>query len=313
MRSARRRAQIEKRRKTRLFSGLFLKFVIPLIVLLGIFVFFKVSTKYWNGQDKFTIAYRFQNGDAAVSVLDPKLGELTTLIIPGDTEVEVARNYGELRIKNVWKLGENEKLGGSLLAATISQNFLFPVFLWSDSQAEALSGGGSAGIIKYIFLSKSSNISFGDRLLTGLFALKVGSMGKNTIDLGKSQFLEKKNLNDGQPGYVLSGNISQRLTVYFTDSSFTGNESSGKSLRVAIVDATGSPDAAIKIGSIIEVLGGKIVSIEKKNPADGYCLVAGVNPKAVKKIVDLFSCREGGEKGGFDMEIYLGRSFDEKF
>ena len=111
MRSARRRALIEKRKKTVKLSGLFFKFFLPMVLILGIVALLKLSTRYWNGRDKFIYAYRLENSDVAVSVLDPKLTELTTLIIPGDTMEDVAGNYGELRIKNVWQLGVNEKLG----------------------------------------------------------------------------------------------------------------------------------------------------------------------------------------------------------
>ena len=313
MRSARRRALIEKRRKAVKLSGLLFKIFLPIVLILGTFAFFKLSTKFWNGEDKVSIAYRLENGDVAVSVLDPKLTELTTLVIPGDTEVEVARNYGELRIKNVWQLGVNEKLGGSLLAETITQNFLFPVILWSDSDAKALTETDTFGMIRFIFIPKSTNISFGDRVLLGLFALRTGVSGNSLLDLGKNQFLVKQNLNDGLPGYVLAGIVSQRLTVYFADDNFANETNSGKSLRVAITDATATPGVADKVGAIIEVLGGKIVAIDKENGTNTDCTVFGLNPKAVKKVADVFSCETGKGKGNFDLEIYLGEAFAKRF
>jgi hypothetical protein len=308
MRSARRRALIEKRKKTVLVSGLFFKIFLPVVIILGLFAFFKLSTKYWNGQDKFALAYRLESGDVAVSVLDPKLDELTTLVIPGDAEVEVAKNYGEFRIKNVWQLGVNEKLGGNLMSSTITQNFLFPVFLWSDSDAKALTDGSVLGILRFMFFPKSTNITFGDRVSTGVFALKVGVSGKNLLDLGKNQFLTKKRLNDGQLGYVLAGAVSQRLTVYFTDNAFAE-----KSLRVAIGDATESPGVADKVGQIIEVMGGKVVSIDKKEAVDTDCVVFGIDAKAVKKVAALFSCKTGVSRGNFDLEIDLGQAFAKRF
>ena len=290
-----------------------LKIFLPIVLILGIFAFIKLSTKFWDGQDKFAFAYRLENGDVAVSVLDPKLSELTTLVIPGDTQVEVAGNYGELRIKNVWQLGMNEKLGGGLMSATITQNFLFPVVLWSDSDAGALTDSNSFGIFRFIFFPKSTNIAFGDRVSAGIFSLKTGVTNKNLLDLGKNQFLVKQKLNDGQPGYILAGNISQRLTVYFADSNFESGTSSGKSLRVVIGDATGAPGVADKVGAIIEVMGGKVVAINKKDGTDTDCTVFGSDAKAVKKVASIFSCKTGADRGSFDLEIDLGQNFAKRF
>ncbi len=313
MRSARRRALIEKKRKTVKLSGLFFKVFLPILLILGILAFFKFDTRYWNGNDKFILAYRLENGDAAVSVLDPKLVEFTTLVIPGDTMVDVARNYGELRIKNVWQLGVNEKLSGNLLASTITENFLFPVFLWSDSDARALYDANIPGIIHFVLFPESTNVTFGDRVSAALFALRVRDLGKSWLDLGKNQFLVRQKLIDGQPGYILAGTISPRLTAYFSDNTFADTANSGKNLRVAIEDATGIPGVADKVGQIIEVVGGKVVSIDKKSGASTDCTVFGSNNEAVKKIADIFSCKVTKNTGNFDLEVDLGQMFAKRF
>lgn len=313
MRSARRRILIEKKKKTARASGLFFKVFLPIILILGIFAFFKFSTKYWNGNDKFTFAYRLDGGDVAVDVLDPKLGELTTLVIPGDTMVNVARNYGELRIKNVWQLGVNEKIGGRLLAETITQNFLFPVFLWSDMDARSLSDANVPGILRFVFFPKSTNITFGDRFSVALFALKTGSSGRNWLDLGKNQFLVKQKLNDGLMGFLLTGPVSPRLTAYFADNNFAEITNSGKTLRVVIVDATGVQGVADKVGQIIEILGGKVVAVEKKNGTSGDCTVMGSDMEVVKKVAALFSCKVSKDGGEMDLEIDLGQGFAKRF
>jgi hypothetical protein len=308
MRSARRRALIEKKRKTAKFSGLFFKLFLPTIFVLIVFAVFKFNTKYWNGSDKFVFTNKLESGDVAVNILDPKLNELTALVIPKDTQIDVARNYGELPIKNVWQLGLNEKIGGRLLAETVTHSFLFPVFLWSSSDAYSLVSGKGFGIIRFIFFPKSTNIPFGDRFAAGLFALQVDTAGRNVVDLGKNQFLSKQKLNDGQIGYVLNGEISPRLTVYFSDNSFAE-----KSLRVAVGDATGYPGVAEKIGQVIEILGGKVVSMNKKDPMNIDCQVTGKDSNIVKKIANIFSCKIGKNSTDFDLEIELGQAFAKRF
>ena len=311
MRSARRRNLIEKKKnavKTARLTGLFLKFLLPVFLILIIFAVLKLGTKYWNGQDKFILSYRLESGDVAVSVLDPKLGEVTTLAIPGDTQVNVARNYGEIRIKNVWQLGVNEKIGGSLLAETVTQNFLFPVFLWSDADAKGLTDANILSLLHFTFFPKSTNISFGDRLMACLFSLKVAGTGASWLDLGKNQFLAKQKLNDGLPGYLLTGPASPRLTMYFSDNSFAD-----KNLRVAIVDSTGEPGVADKVGQIIEIVGGKVVSVDKKSAANEDCTVLGSDKAIVKKIATLFSCKTRKGGGEMDLEIDLGTLFAKRF
>lgn len=289
-------------------SGIFIKLLILLGIIASLVLFVKLRTFYWNGSDKIAFAFRQGDGNVGVTVLDPKLTELTTLVIPGDTQVDVAENYGTMRLKNVWALSQNEKLKGKLLPETITQNFLFPTFLWADSEAEGIGSSNFPQIVKFIFDSGGTNIPFGDRINIGLFALKLPSLGRGEINLGESQYLKKQKLNDGLTGYLLTGPISSRLTVYFSD-----NDLSQASAKVSIIDATGSPGAADKVGQIVEVLGGKVVSIDKKDSQAIDCEVVGSNPKIVDKIVNLFNCRKGVGKTDFDLEIRLGSNFAKRF
>lgn len=311
MKSARRQAFIKRKNSGKKGNsiGIIIRILVLLLVAFGIFVFIKVSTHQWNGRDKVSVAYRETNGDVAVTVMDPKLDEVTTFVIPGDTRVDVARNFGTFRVKNVWQLGIDQKTGGGLLPETIRNNFLFPVFLWSEKNAGSLGTGNLPGILHFIFLPGTTNISFGDRLSIGLFAFKIQDIGRSEIDLGKSQFLTKGMLNDGQVGYVISGPISQRLTVYFSD-----NEIADENLRVNIVDATGVPGVSDNVGQILEVMGGKVVSVDKRLTAENSdCIVTGNNMDIERKVSDLFSCQVSRGKTDFDLEIQLGQKFAARF
>src|SRR3990172_2780880 len=210
MKSARRQKRFATKKRRFVLRGAFL--LIFGLVLAFAYFFIYFNTRYWNGSDKLSFVFPRANGDIGVTVLDPKLGEKTTLIIPGDTEVDVARNYWTLRLKNVWQLGINEKLDGALLSGTVTKSFLFPVFLWTNEDGGSLS--------RFIF-SRKTNIPLGDRLAAGLFMLNIQAIDKTEIDLGKSQFLRKEVLNDGRPGYRISGHLGNRLTVYFSDDDFS--------------------------------------------------------------------------------------------
>jgi len=274
----------QKKEKGRIY-GIIIRVVIPLLLIASVFLYFKLSTKYWNGQDKFAFVFQNQNGDVDITVLDPVLNEESVLIIPGDTEVDVARGYGTLKIKNVWQLGMNEKLKGSLLTQTIMNNFSFPVFLWWDKD--------------------NTNIPIGDRIFAFMFMKGIKSIDKTEIDLGKSQFLQKQKLTDGSTGYILNGTISGRLTVYFADNKF-----GDKNLRFGIVDATGAPGISEQVGQILEVLGGKVVSIDRKSPDNTLdCQVGGKNNDAVGKVATLFSCTKISSSTDLDLEMDIGTKF----
>jgi hypothetical protein len=300
MPARRRSVLVKKKNKSRKFGILF-KIIIPVIIVVVSFAFFKLNTKYWNGEDKAAFVFPDSSGNVRVTVLDPHLSEETTLIIPGDTQVEVARGYGTLRIKNVWQLGINEKVNGALLAQTVTQNFHFPTMLWSAS--------GLTDTRKFIFSPGKTNISLSDRILMAIFSLKVKSLDKTEIDLGKNQFLKKQNLADGASGYVLSGPVSGRLTVYFSD-----NNLAEKNMRFGLIDATGKHGVADGVGGILEVLGGKVISIDRRAADDTLdCVVLGEDARAVEKISGLFSCKKSGEKTDFGVEIRLGSKFAKRF
>src|SRR3990167_3115617 len=251
MKSARRNAYIKRKNVEKKRGGkksILRKILIPVLIILSILLFIKITTRYWNGHDKVGIVFRQDDGSVAVSEIDPKLGEMTSIIIPGDAEVTVAKNYGVLRIKNVWRLGLNEKLNGKLLSDTVMQNFLFPVHLWSDSDAASIKNTDFLGIIRFIFLPKKTNISFGDRALIGFYAMGLKELSKTEIDLGRSQFLKKIRLSDGEQGYRIVDSTAARLGVYFSDTDLIGQK-----LNVYLVDATGKNGVGEKVGQIIEV------------------------------------------------------------
>lgn len=308
MKSARRKAYLKRKENEKKNKTSLLKFVVPSILLAVIFIFLKLTTNIWNNKDKVSLVYKKEDGNIAVTVLDPTLLEMTTMVIPADTQVEVARNYGTLLIKNVWQFGINEKVGGKLLAETVTQNFLFPTFLWCGVDP-GFDKGNVGSAIDFIFFPGSTNIKFGDRLKIGFFSLNVKNISSDTINLGESRFLEKKKLNDGSLGYVTLGKISERLTVYFSDNDF-----SEKIVRIGIIDATGGYEVSDKLGEILEVLGGKVVSVEKKIIAeDTDCQVSSTNPVLAKKVARIFSCKIGQDKANFDLDIKIGKKFADRF
>lgn len=268
-----------------------IKIILPIILIIAAVIAFWINTRFWNGKDKVSVVETSSDGGVRILVYDPELSELVNLVIPGDTEVSVARELGTLRLKNVWQLGLNEKIGGKLLTETITKNFLFPVFLFVGPDG-------------------STNIPFGDRFLMWFFEKRTKNLQETEIDLGKSQFVKKTKLSDGEVGYKIPGSVSERLTVYFAD-----NEMSAALSKVYIKDATGAYGVAENVGRVVEVMGGKIVTIEKAESEDSDCVATG---NFAKKITRVFDCKVGKDKFdpdliGVDIELILGSQFAKRF
>lgn len=281
-----RRTAHHKTKKTFNYLKIFIPIILLLVIVLTFFIF---KNKSWNGVDKFSYVSSDTDGNVTVTVLDPKLLEVTKIKIPSDTEVNVARNYGVLKIKNVWQLGVNEKIGGKLLAETVTKNFLFPVTNWQNDD--------------------DSNINFIDKIKINIFLKKINDIDKTEIDMGKGQFLIKAKLEDGTSGFKLPSNISGRLTSYFADTNLAE-----KNIKISIVDGSGKSGLAENLGAILEVIGGKIVSIDKKQNMDEFdCTVTGANNNAVENVNNLFNCEIVKSETKFDLEIIVGKKFASRF
>jgi len=306
MRSAQRRARKEKSKVNSWKFSILIKILIPVGIAVSLILYIRFTTKYWDSRSKVSFVFQKANGDVAITVLDPVLSEKTTLVIPSDTQVNVARGYGTLRIKNVWKLGINEKLNGSLLAQTVTNSFLFPTFLWSEQDMSEL--------WRFVFVPRLTNIPFGDRLSMALFSMRVKGIDTTEIDLGKNQFLKKQILTDGVQGFVMNGPISGRLSVYFSDNNFSDIAVSGKTLKFGLVDLTGTYGVANSVGSILEVLGGKVVSVDRRTEnTDLDCKVYGKNSDAVRISSFLFNCVKTGGTSDLDLIMEMGVKFAKRF
>lgn len=300
------------KRKTRLVKT---SFAIVVIITLLISLF--MSSKYWDGDNKLSIVIRENDGNVLVTTLDPASARITSILIPGNTEVELARQLGRIQLKNVWQLGRNEKLEGKLLAETVTRNFRFPVYTWGETNAKGFSESNLSSILSASIFPYKTNLKIGDRIRMGIFALSVNNKDRIKYDLTDTAYLKKTILTDGEEGHVISGSFPQNLLVVYSDI-----EMSRLGATVVIRDASENDFIAKNLGEVVEVLGAKIASIDSNSVSNtffensGYdCLVGGKNEKAVEKISYLFSCRinEKIKEESFDLEIIIGKAFAERY
>ena len=79
-----------------------------IILLFGALLFYILATSaFWDGKSKLSLVINNQE-EVIVSTFDPTNSEIINIYIPGDTEVELSRNLGKIRIKNAWAVGLNQ-------------------------------------------------------------------------------------------------------------------------------------------------------------------------------------------------------------
>ena len=287
-----------------------IKFLVTLLILTAFVSYIFLSSDFWDGKNKLPIAIATDGGNVTIAVFDPGVREITSVLIPGDTEVELARGLGTLRIKNVSQLGENEGLGGQLLSETLTSHFKFPVAVWADSEAQGFLSKNIFDLAKSVVVPYKTNLKLGDRARVALFSIGIQNTKRSEIDLSESSYLEKANLKDGQLGYTVSGRLPSSLLVIFSDP-----EISKKGLTVAILDYTSNQVSARKLGEVIEVLGAKVATVSEKDVDQFDCRVKGVNPKIAERVATLLSCQtqESDVEGNFDLQIEIGEDFAKRF
>ncbi len=263
-----------------------------IIVLLIALIYIFFGPHIWDAKSRLSIALAKKNGDVAVITLDPSSSSITTIDIPGTTQVTASRNLGTWKLASIQKLGINEKMdGGNFLASTITKSFRFPIEAWENENGS------------------NTNLSLKDKIAITLFSFGIKSTSRVDIDLASSGYIYKTKLPDGSEGFEISQNIPVKVASIFTDALI-----SERGVNVVIVDKMPSDFVSGRIGEIIEVLGAKISSIEKDDVANIDCIVSGEDP-IVTKLANLFKCKVEVKKldSNVKAKITLGQNFKKRF
>jgi len=303
---ARRRNRREKN-KERQRRYPFVRYILLTALVVFLVVLFSFGGRVFKGDRKLVMVIP-SNEAITISIFDPAINEITSVSVPATTEVDVSRNLGKWRIGSVWELGENEKLGGRLLAETVIKNFYAPATSWFSEKGLAYIEASPVNILSAIFSPGDTNLNFMDRVHLALFSLKVKEFKKTSLDLTETTFLAATKLRDGQEGYTVSKSIPQRLLVLFSDDFLV--KGGGKAF---ITNSTGNPYFAKDLGKIIEVIGAKVVSVSNESEGDYDCVVVSSDKNIVQTIVTAFDCKyvKGGREG--EIEIRIGEQFEKRF
>lgn len=288
------------------YVKLLFAFLIPLLILLLI----TLQTRFWKSSAGTFLVISKESGEVVISVFDPGLDKITNIIIPKNTEVDVARQLGRWRLGSVRELGENENLKGKLLVETIVKHFKLPVAAWADAPASGFADGDFLGIVKAGLLPYKTNLGVGDKLKLGLFSIRIKNIKRENIDFSEGNILKKVTLIGGEEGYVLAGKLPNYIVALFSNPNI-----SSEGATVVILDATGKANVAEEVGEVIEVMGVKLANIKKEEVDDSDCEVKGKERKLLEEIAQVLSCKKlkVAPEGNIDLEIKIGRNFSKRF
>ena len=290
--------------------GLKWKTILIIFLFLGFFFYLSFNTKYWTGNNKLNIASPL-NGSLALYIFDPVAGKIITLTIPGDTELESARNLGVFRAKNLWQLSINEKAQGVLVGETITRNFNIPTIAWAEKPIAGFASGRGLAQLKALVTPFKTNLSFADKLRLFFFGLGVSEFKVENVNLAESGLLINAKLIDGGEGYKVTSRIPDQVLVLASDYYFTHSQT-----VINIIDASGDVRVIEDFTRVVEAMGAKVVKIEKTQDADMNCEVSGKDERKVQRVAMIFGCKSlgnNGFNGNFDLQIKLGEGFAKSF
>ncbi len=145
-----------KQKKTNNSSKSRIVSVIILFLILFTFFYFAIFIYKYYSLDKFIFVNRTPNGGAEVIIADTENDEIHKYVFSENFELNVSRNYGVYKLKNIWELGEKHNLNGRLMAETLVKNFNLPVYFWKNNNVSNLS---ILQKVRYFFLEKGANVT----------------------------------------------------------------------------------------------------------------------------------------------------------
>lgn len=237
--------------------------------------------------------------------------EIVALRIPANTEVEVARNLGIWELSAVFKLGENEKIGGGkLLTETLRDNFFVPVFYYSSAKGKVLVEGGFFSSIYYPFMKSKSNLSFLEKVRIALFSARFKKSRLTDLDFSSSNLFLETILKSGRRGYKIKEEKLQDISWIFSDPLFLKNE-----VFISLINETGNSLIVGRLGRILETMGAKLGMVSNQNISDVDCEVSARDLSLISDLSLVFSCVMFEDKKLEKNEIVfrLGRRFEERF
>lgn len=200
MRKSNRRKLKTKNSKSKINFFVLLSLII-LVLGLAFLIMFKVFML-----PKFIYVNKTENGGAEIIIIDSSLDKELKYLIPYDTELNSARNYGTYKMSSLWILSEKNSIGGKLIAETVTKNYFLPIYLWRDNTRSNLS---LLQRIK-IFFTKRNSLGYEATIMSTNLP---NSILINFINPSFTDFIPKIEVEDLTGNIGIIGKISNIIEV----------------------------------------------------------------------------------------------------
>jgi len=281
-----------------------------LLFIVVLFIKLAISPSVWDDKYQFSFAYPTTEG-VVVAVLNPTLKTATNIIIPDNTQVEVASRLGKWRLGSVWQLGKQEKLGGYLLSRSLIKTFSMPIDAWAGESFKDYNGN-FLNRTKAIFLTSDTNIKLKDKIKLWFFILFMPKGNSETIYLAETSALSSSKLPDGSEGYLPNLLPDSIERLFFIDIV------SQENLRLGVVNVSDNSGLVRTIAKTFETIGVRPVIIKDEEFIDGFLCAVYTNEKdsvTAKKTSSLFDCpiKNKRSNSNLDIEFVFGEEFVQRF
>jgi hypothetical protein len=326
----------QRTRKLTFFKRLFKTLFLIIFFLAMTFLIFKfwqaMRVSRFAGKDRVTFVFSAEN--IFVISLDPKEGKMMMIKIPPETQIDVAHGYGKYRAGAVYKLGEEEKIGGGKILAESVQEYMGIVIDGYLRAPEAIwiLGVGSEeelGRIDFTFKKKMSQFRGFIKILGGNFEtnfskfdlikiwreiLKVRPDRVVFVDLAQSFVSWETVLPDGQKSYEVEPEMLEQIVK----KNFLDEKIREENFLVEVTNTTLHSKLADKAARILTNIGVDVVAVSETEEKLLSCQVVTdkkfKNSYTVKKIRRIFDChfREGEIGGRADITVKIGEDYYKK-
>lgn len=283
---------------------------IVVALLVGILgLLFQTLRSTWDGNTRLSVAILKDSGDMDVIVVDPATNKLVTIEIPGNTVVKAANQMGEWPLSSIGQLAENEGHSNDFIAHTITKTFYFPIEHWATEDALQIVGDNSIQSLLAVLKRFDSDLVFADKVKLAFKSMGIDSVDRYTINLSDSSYLKPQKLIDGNSGYEVTATMPASIASLFADQGVSQERA-----KIMIVNNTGTGAIARDMSKIVEVMGGKVYSVENGEEADLDCIISGNKLITVTKIASVFNCEiKTREANGYDIVLTIGTSFKNRY
>ena len=271
------------------------------IALVGVAVYMAMPSN-WDRALPIAIAIHSEGDSEYVTVLDPENDTMTTLVIPDNTQITATNQLGTWTLGSLWKLGEQEGIGGRLMAGSITKTFGVPITAWASEDILTFRGIVDAG---------DTNLSLKDRVKVWLFTTQVNPAARKEIRLADTTVLREQKLQSGEIGYVVRDRSNSLVTSIFSVSKV-----SAEAARVEVLDNSGGYAAIDTVSKITDVLGAKVASVKAVDASVKDCLVTGSDTSVTANVLaNILGCERsyGDTESVFNVTITLGEEFAKRF